>query len=246
MSSRIQFATVLIIVMGISLVAFIGGFILFNYYVMPSVTRQGEEFPIPELRGLTESEAQEVADRLNFRIEVTEEVTDSVYTRGQIALQWPDPGNLVKPGRLVQVAISRGIQIITELSVNDMSQRQARILLNEKNIVISEQSRVYSDQFENDLVINSDPVDVTQIVERGQLSLLTSLGHAPELYLMPAIIGLPEVDARRRLQSFGIVVAAPRYQYDPQAVVGQVIEQDPPAGFTVKKGDTVQLTVNGG
>ena len=246
MSTKIQFATVLIVVMGISLVAFLGGFVVFNYYVMPKVTRQGEEIPVPDLRGLTEDEALATLKKMDLRLEVTDEVPDSTYDNGQVAVQHPESGDMVKSNRLIQVVLSLGLERVGELQLSNISQRQATIMLNNKNIYVSGQSRTYSSHFSNDQVINSDPMIVSRIAASGKVDILTSLGEQPQQFFMPNLTGKQESDVRRWLQSFGIIVASPRYKYDAQSVVGHVLEQDPPAGHSIKKGDMVRLVVSGG
>lgn len=246
MSRKLQFAQVLVFVMVVAFLSFIGGFIFFNFYLMPRVVGKGQEITVPDLHNKLPKEVVADVEKLELTLKMIGEVPDTSVAKGRIAMQKPRAGDQVKPGRTIQIWVSEGIQAVGSVHLTGVSYRQAELELGQKNLLIGEHSRSYSKNAQNDMIINTDPPLTEELFPGETLDLLVSLGERPTTYIMPNIVGKQFADVKRNLQQFGLIVPEPRYKYNPQAMVGQVLGQEPEPGNAIQKGATVYLEVNGG
>lgn len=93
-------------------------------------TRHGESFPVPDLYGMTQSEAAKVAQHNNLRVEVVDSVYVDDVAPGAIVDQVPEAGHGVKQNRKIFVSInSMQPELVTVPQLTDISYRQAQVLL---------------------------------------------------------------------------------------------------------------------
>jgi len=81
----------------------------------------------------------------------------------------------------------------------------------------------------------------------GLLYLLSrelGVGGAEEV-VVPAVVGQPEAEARRQLENAGLEVRKEDFA-DDTLPAGQVVDQDPPMGTTVRRGSEVTIRVSTG
>jgi serine/threonine-protein kinase len=69
------------------------------------------------------------------------------------------------------------------------------------------------------------------------------VSRGPRNFAMPDVIGMTEAEATQELQGQGLNVQS-RDEFTPNTSQrGRVIQQDPPRGTTVSRGQTVGITV---
>ena len=76
------------------------------------------------------------------------------------------------------------------------------------------------------------------------LYLLDSFTHHGEKIEVPSVLGKQVYDAESMLKERGLVALVADSTYDKRATPGSVLEQSPRAGYEVKSGRVVYLTVN--
>lgn len=94
----------LLVMMGVSVVALI--IILWS---LDLFTRHGSEEQMPDLLGMTIDEAQE-SSGLDFEFVVTDSIYVDTLSGGQIAIQDPKQGSMVKSGRKVYVTLAKYVE----------------------------------------------------------------------------------------------------------------------------------------
>jgi serine/threonine-protein kinase len=74
----------------------------------------------------------------------------------------------------------------------------------------------------------------------------SSSSPTPATFVITNVLQKPYDTAKTLLEAQGLIVAAPVYQVDETVLAGTVLKQSPDVNATVKKGDTVTLTVSRG
>jgi serine/threonine-protein kinase len=90
-------------------------------------------------------------------------------------------------------------------------------------------------------VFDQDPKPNSEAAPGSLVDVFVSEG--PESFSMPDVVGLTEQDATDELESRGLTVRIVREVVFDESQRGRVIDQNPSAGTTVKRGDSVEITV---
>jgi beta-lactam-binding protein with PASTA domain/serine/threonine protein kinase len=93
-------------------------------------------------------------------------------------------------------------------------------------------------------VLRTDPKPGRRIERRGTIVAVLSKG--PERYAVPALAGLAQAEAERRLRSVHLSVGDVRKQFSDRVDAGDVIRSDPETGQRLKRGTAVALVVSKG
>ncbi|HUO46638.1 MAG TPA: PASTA domain-containing protein, partial [Acidimicrobiia bacterium] len=101
-----------------------------------------------------------------------------------------------------------------------------------------------SDTAAEGTVIRTDPEPNAEVEEGSTVIVYISQGA--EEGRVPSLIGLPEADARDLIEGAGFTVGVVSPRPDPNAPVGQVIEQTPVAGVDLALGQPISLVVSSG
>ena len=101
-----------------------------------------------------------------------------------------------------------------------------------------------SDTAAEGTVIRTDP-EANAEVEEGS-TVIVYISQGAEEGRVPSLIGLPEADARVLIEGAGFTVGVVSPRPDPNAPVGQVIEQTPVAGVDLALGQPISLVVSSG
>lgn len=119
---KLSFAKNILLILAILIVGFIC--VIFS---LQAITRHGREFTLPDLTGMTVSEAQALTHRKHLRLIVNDSAYIRGMERGVIFKQNPDPGSKIKRDRRVLLSINSIIpkQIAVPYLVG-YSLRQAR------------------------------------------------------------------------------------------------------------------------
>jgi beta-lactam-binding protein with PASTA domain len=223
----------------LSAVALLGGFLVINLVLMPSLTRQGSEVHVPEVIGISEREAERSLAAQDLKLSKISEQWSPDIPRGFISAQDPPPGGVVKRGRRISVIVSLGAQGTSVPVLDGSSERQAGILLESAGLRRGKIARVYSDDLGKDMVIASDPPGETLVEQETVVDLLVSLGPAPRGYVLPDLTGRDVNGVARGLRDEGFTVAL--REGGPRQKSDAVAAQEPPPGHRVAPRDSIVL-----
>ena len=201
------------------------------------------EVEVPKLVGLSLAEAQGTAQRAGIDVAVETRAYSDAVPVDAIASQDQPPGKRVKAGRVINVVVSLGREMIAVPDLVGQPLLQSRLVVEGARLQIGQVNERFDDTVKPGLIISQDPPAGTRIPRGSALTLLVSRG--PELVEMPVLVGRPLEEARRRLEDLGLIVRQVRSAVSPDLEPGTVVDQSPDPGRRVRPSETeVVLTVS--
>ena len=201
------------------------------------------EVEVPKLVGLPLAEAQGAAQRAGIDVAVETRAYSDAVPVDAIASQDQPPGKRVKAGRVINVVVSLGREMIAVPDLVGQPLLQSRLVVEGARLQIGQVNERFDDTVKPGLIISQDPPAGTRIPRGSALTLLVSRG--PELVEMPVLVGRPLEEARRRLEELGLIVRQVRSAVSPDLEPGTVVDQSPDPGRRVRPSETeVVLTVS--
>ncbi|GAB2929370.1 Stk1 family PASTA domain-containing Ser/Thr kinase [Streptomyces mayteni] len=101
------------------------------------VVSRGEEVPVPDVVGLSESTARQRLEAAGFEIEIAPERVFSEEEAGTVAAQDPRAGRSAAEGDTITLAISKGPEMIVVPDVRGMGEDEARDALEEAGFEVN-------------------------------------------------------------------------------------------------------------
>jgi serine/threonine protein kinase/beta-lactam-binding protein with PASTA domain len=196
-----------------------------------------ERYDVPQLRGLTEDEAQDAIAARNLEFgEAIGRWSDDV-PEGTVLGSDPERGTSLEPGAIVDVFVSQGPKPVDVRDWTGEDAEQAAAWFDRRGIEVAYGEEQYSDTVPEGSVLSQTPASGT--LYRGQsVELVVSRG--PELVEVPGGLVASGVDAaRQQLESLGFVVQIE--EANEYIGLGYVFRTDPRSGSMVPKGSTVTL-----
>lgn len=157
------------IAIAIGLVAFvlIATFISINIY-----TNHGEQYPVPDFRGLTEDQFSELIKEKGFRYNIIDSAHVDDFLPGAVIEQIPEPGSMVKENRNIHFTIKAiAPEKVQVPNLVDYSLRNAKVILESYGLVAGELIYVPS-EFRNlvlQQLFKGKPVEPGTTVLKGSI-----------------------------------------------------------------------------
>lgn len=221
-----------------------GAVALGTFWFSFNAQRRATEVQVPELRGLSQSEAEARAARAGLVVEVVEERHDPATSRGQVLLQDPARGSAVRRGRKVRVVLSLGGEVLEVPDLVGAGSRTVAVRLEQEGFALGDEARTWSRAAPAGTVLAQVPSPGSPGVPGTRVHRLVSAGSPPMRWVMPDLTGLARERAEAWVASSGFRLAPVVYlpgSSSPGAVVGQL----PLPGHPVVSRGVVQLTVGG-
>jgi beta-lactam-binding protein with PASTA domain/tRNA A-37 threonylcarbamoyl transferase component Bud32 len=200
----------------------------------------GADVQVPEVVGLTESEARDELEAVGLQAEVEER--NSQKPAGEVLRQDPEAGETAEEGDAVQLVVSSGPREVEVPSVVDLLEEEARAAIRDADLTVGQVTREPSEEVDEDTVIGQSPEGGTEAEAGSEVDLVVSSGA--EVVVVPSVIGLREEDAVANLEAEGLdadVVSEPN-----EAEAETVFAQDPGEGTELPMGETVTISVSEG
>jgi eukaryotic-like serine/threonine-protein kinase len=188
-------------------IALLVGYLIMNFVLMPSFTGQGAEVRVPDVIGLSESEAERALAAEDLKLSKISEQWSADVPRGFISTQDPTGGGVVKRGRRISVIVSLGAQGTSVPIIEGVNERQAEIMLQGAGLKQGHTAHAYSNDVSRDMVIASDPPGETVVEQETAVDLLVSLGPLPSNFVVPDLSGRDAAAAARGLRDEGFYVS---------------------------------------
>jgi beta-lactam-binding protein with PASTA domain len=222
----------------------------------------GAEVRVPDLQGLTVSEAVHKTANLGLNLGIDNKYYSVDVPAGRLLAQAPLPGAIVRREWRMRVTESLGPQRVAIPKVVGQQERVAAIEVRRVGLELEETAQMPYSGAQPGTVIAQNPQQGAAGVERPSVSLLVS---TPAPYLSPAMVmpqltGMPLAAATALVVHAGLKVgqvqntyseAAPAADADggmaPADTVdpaGTVLSQNPAAGHKVEPGMTVTFRVS--
>ena len=214
-------------------------------YVSGIIGGGGKEVTVPDVKGMSYSEAKEVLEAKGLKIEKADEpIASQKIEKGKIVSQTPSKNSKVKKGRTVRVILSAGN---TELKVPDLkglSYKEAKTLLSEMGLQISKGDEVDSDSVTEGLIASQYPSAKTK-VDKGDI-ITVNISKGKKDAVIPKLVGTTftsESDVSDILSKYGYKLGKVSYE-ESYETPGTIIKQSPDAGTTAEKNTTVDIVIS--
>jgi len=199
-------------------------------------TPSGATIKVPNVVGLTESEARALLKNFNVNIE---RAPDAKIPIDRVASQLPLATSDVVAGSSVTLTISDGPGNTTvPVGIIGLSLEEARYRLTAAGLLISQTIAVDSDQAPG-VVLSINPIPGTTITAGSGVTLQIASGNVQ----VPSLVGLNEINAKTVLTQSGFLIREITAS-DPSKSVGEILAQAPEAGATKTIGSVVTITIN--
>lgn len=197
---------------------------------------------VPSVVGMTQSDATAAlaaagltAGTVSFEGRSVAGVAD-----GSVASQSPAAGAKVTPDSSVALVLA-GIEAVAVPDVVGLTQTQATASLQTAGLGVGTITAVSTTTVSAGTVVAQTPLAGASLGKGGSVDLLVAQSSAA----VPDVTGETKADAQRVLEAAGFVVAVGS-QSNASVPAGNVIEQDPVAGFTAQIGSKVTIVVSTG
>jgi beta-lactam-binding protein with PASTA domain len=243
---------------------------LISAFISMRLAIHGREVEIPNLAGLTVSEASQAACSRGLNLNLENTFYAPNVAPGHILAQSPAPGVTVRREWTVRVTETLGPQKVSVPDLIGQTERPASILMRRLSLDLGTVAQMPADS-ETGIILAQSPAPNASGIDRPRVSLLLSAPEDPDsaAYVMPSLTGLTLAGAAARAASVGLHIAsledvsvpapavpgtaAPGTPVPPPSTApatvtvtptltpGTVVDQTPLAGYRVVKGDAVHI-----
>ncbi len=244
---------------------------LLSAYLAMRVAIHGREVEVPNLAGLTVSDAARQANSRGLRMNIENRFYSPDVPTGHILSQSPAPGSVVRREWAVRITESLGPQKVSIPNLVGQTERPATITIRRLALELGTVAHLEAPATPG-TVLAQTPTPSAEGVDRPQVSLLLSAPQDSEpvpAFVMPSLVGLTLYSAAARASAAGLHIASAEDLNAPQpaspttptptpapatpgtpapppvpvSALGTVVFQTPPAGHRVQKGDAVRITI---
>ncbi len=221
--------------------------LLFFYIYLPITTNHGETINVPDLKGKTIEQIEEILDKSNLRYQVN----DSSYIEGAVPLsvifQNPIAGSGVKANRKIYITVTAvSPPMVSMPELKEKSLKNAELVLKSHGLVLAGTTLVPSPyaslvikQYVNDKEILKD----TKIPKGTKIRLDIGNGSLTSEIELPNLVGFNIDDAKARLVEQGLSIGMEKKEQVSGKIQGEVIKQKPEyrLGAKINTGESVDL-----
>lgn len=166
-------------------VLFVIGVVLWVFTLNPSTTATTAAPAVPALINQTEGVATQTISALGLTPDVEYEANAAV-PEGIVIETFPEEGTRVAPGEPVRIVVSSGIARFDLPDVRNIDIAEARVLLEERGLVVESIVDTYSPSLEEGLVMATTPQPDTPVRPGDAITITVSNGKV----LIPNVVGL--------------------------------------------------------
>ncbi|MGE5459207.1 MAG: Stk1 family PASTA domain-containing Ser/Thr kinase [Solirubrobacterales bacterium] len=192
---------------------------------------------VPDLLGMTVSDARSALERLGLQLGEPTERYDEKSKAGEIIGQGTTAKDKVPQGSTIEVVVSKGPAPVPVPKVVGDTREAAESLLGATWVVDVREK--YSDQIDAGSVISQSPAPKTELQPGETVTIVVSLG--PREFPAPNLVGMTRDAAVAKIRSLGLVANV----IELPGATGEltVATQLPVAGAMVKAGSTITIYV---
>jgi beta-lactam-binding protein with PASTA domain/tRNA A-37 threonylcarbamoyl transferase component Bud32 len=195
---------------------------------------------VPTVIGTNEAKATETLTDAGFEV-VPRKIPRADTPKGKVIEQDPTAGSKAPEGSIVTITVSAGLGQATVPDVKGEEAAAARRRL--QNVGFKVQvDRQHSDRVKEGIVIGTTPPAETNLERESTVTLHVSSG--PNLVEVPSVVGLDKGAAETQIRDAGLKAHFQKQESTQPA--GQVIDQSPAAGTSVRRNSTVTVVVSSG
>jgi beta-lactam-binding protein with PASTA domain/predicted Ser/Thr protein kinase len=199
---------------------------------------QGLSVRIPPVRNLPVADARDRLQKADLQVSVERRASREIDA-GRAITTDPPPETEVDCNASVTLIVSRGENVVDLPSVVGLSQEGARSQLENLGLIVNVDT-TDSDEPAG-TVIDQDPVAGTEVSRNDRVTIIVSNGAGT--VIVPSVLGQPRDTAADILRSRGLSVDVVEQDTENESDDGRVLDQAPPSGTRLRRGDLVTLYV---
>lgn len=214
------------------------------YLTLTFIIKSEDTVIVPNLVGKDVVTALGLLTDLQLNTKVNGSEYSRQFPKNHVTYQEPDPGSEIKKDRDIRIIISKGPKNILMPNLISLSERQARMIMEENGISQGHLTHTYFKAVEKDHIIVQVPSAGTMITRRVSVDLLVSMGPRPFAYEMPELAGLSLDKAVLMIEKANLTVGEIRSHFEKHKPRNVIVRQEPPAGYRIRENSTVSLVIN--
>lgn len=199
-------------------------------------------YRVPNLTGLQFEQAKDVISSSDLKIKKVGE-ENSPFPLGEIFLQEPESGTIVKKGRNIKIWTSLGNALVSIPNLVGMNFLEAKSLAEQAGLIIDRKVVIKTAGRYNE-VLATDPASDGLLLKGEKISFLVNGGGEAVEVKMPDIIGLTFEDAVEKLRGKNLSVGNVKYVKIENIEKNVVVDSDVKPKEGVTAGSTIDLTIN--
>ena len=215
--------------------------VILDNFLMPWYV-SSPETSVPEVIGLQTPEAINLLEDKGFDPVISDTSYGLQVPVGEIFLQKPDAGSVVKEGRTVYLFVSGGVKTIAVPLLKGKSILDAKFALERLGLKLGRIERIPSSQPE-DMIFDQQFADGTMLKQGEFVGVTVSAGRGGGSILVPDLIGMSLSEARKILADSSLTIGKINYQPSSTLLPNTILDQYPSGGNTLNQGDAVDLFV---
>jgi len=189
--------------------------LVFAFVFLRIYTRHGQALSVPDLRGLSLEETEQVLTSKNLTFQITDSVYNNIVARGCVVDQSPSPDFKVKENRTIFLTINAfNPEMVLMPNVLGVSLRQAQAIIETAGLITGRLSyvpdiavnNVLEQKYQNMIVEPGDSVPKGSIID-----LVVGRGLSDEKTAAPNLIGLYLEDAINKITARYLNIGAVIY-----------------------------------
>lgn len=229
------------------LIGFGGLFIaimLMNFVVMPWYVRHDTLVKVPSVVGLSYEEAVKKLDDAGLEGLQGDIRYDPSKPIGTVVDQNPLSDQVVKDGRRIYLIISGGEQLYDVPNLVGRTLREAKFILNQRNLEVQEVEYKPSVQYPTGIVLTQIESAGSKVKKGTKIGVIVSTGMESGDIKVPDIIGKNIEEAKKLLAANKLTVGKISFQPSTNVPVNSVIDQYPKANSMAKENQRIDIFVN--
>ena len=205
----------------------------------PNQKQEVKEVTLSDFVGMTYNDVIKKAEELGISVKVTERKYSKSYKKDVVMEQNPKAKSKIKTSQTVELVVSLGYNKVTVPDVTYMTEEKAKTQLKSRGLKFSV-TYENSETIAEGLVISQNPKSDTEVDPESTVKLVVSKGASS--FEMPNVVGMQQDNAASTLTGKGLSVTI-SYEQNDSKTEGEVLSQSVKSGTSVKRGDSVVLTV---
>lgn len=218
--------------------------LLMNFVVMPWYVRHDTLVKVPSVTGLTYEEAIKQLDEAGLEGLQGDIRYDPSKPIGTVVEQNPLPDQVVKDGRRIYLIISGGEQLYDVPNLVGRTLREAKFVLNQRNLEVQEVEYKPSVQYPTGIVLSQIESAGSKVKKGTKIGVIISTGMESGDIKVPDIIGKNIEEAKKLIAANKLSVGKISYQPSTNVPVNSVIDQYPKANSMAKENQRIDIFVN--
>ena len=205
----------------------------------------GSKKAIPDVRGMSETEAQNELEDAGFKVTSSFQYDDSVES-GKVISTTPEAGTKAEKGSTVTMLVSQGSDKKTVPDVRGMADATAQSTIKSYGFNVGTVTYDYSDSVEKGMVISQTVEPGTKASAGTSISITVSNGPKPEEKIeIQNFVGQPVSALKSWAVSNGININETKRGPSNTYPEGYITSMTPSSG-TISKGGTISYEVSSG